>query len=73
MKKRKLAKYEMQLLVDDNMDLSLMLKGRHSLRSCNSNESPLYTLKQYDSLSHLVPSHGANLWHVLVGMLYMFC
>jgi hypothetical protein len=49
MKKRKPSKYEVQLLVDDNMDPSLMLKGRHSLCSSNSNESPLYTLKQYDS------------------------
>jgi len=49
MKKRKPPKYELKLLVDDNMDVSLMLKGRHSLCSSNSNESPLYTLKQYDS------------------------
>jgi len=45
MKKRKPPKYEVQLLVDDNMDLSLMLKGRHSLCPSNSNESPLYILK----------------------------
>ncbi len=30
MKKRKPAKYEVQLFVDDNMDLSLMLKGTHT-------------------------------------------